>query len=41
MYATSSQRKYWTFKNDQEISELRLKHNQAFVLQHGSDLNVC
>lgn len=41
MYATSSQRKYWTFKSDQEISELRLKHNQAFVAQHGANLDVC
>lgn len=35
MYPTSSQRKYWTFANEQEIAELRLKQNQNFVINHG------
>lgn len=40
MYPTSSQRKYWTFANEEEIADLRLKHNQNFVLIHGDALNV-
>lgn len=38
MYPTSSQRKFWTFNNEQEIAELRLKHNQKFVNEHGERL---
>ena len=40
MYPSSSQRRFWTFKNEQEIEELRLKHNQQFVRQHGDALGL-
>lgn len=40
MYPTSSQRKYWTYQNEREIGELRLKHNQNFVLHHGNVMNI-
>lgn len=40
MYPTSSQRRYWTFKSEQEIVDLRLKHNQEFVTLHGSRLGL-
>lgn len=40
MYPTSSQRRYWTFANEREIAELRLKHNQNFVLNHGESLGI-
>lgn len=40
MYSISSQRRYWTFKNDEETNELRLKHNQQFKQIHGDRLNI-
>lgn len=40
MYPLSSQRQYWTFKNEQDIAELRRKHNAEFIERHGSGLNV-
>lgn len=40
MFPTSSQRKYWTYANETEISDLRLKHNQSFVLSHGNALGI-
>lgn len=30
MYHTSSQRQYWTFKSEKEITEIRRKHNQEY-----------
>lgn len=40
MFPTSSQRRYWTFKNEQETTELRLKHNQEFQRYHGDRLQL-
>lgn len=42
MYALSSQRRYWTFANEQEIAELRQKQNQNFILKaaRGHDIDV-
>lgn len=40
MYPTSSQRKYWTFSNEQEIQALRLKQNQDYIEKHGADMDV-
>lgn len=40
MYPTSSQRRYWTFKSEQEIADLRLKHNQEFIILHGNRLGL-
>ncbi|CAD7076797.1 unnamed protein product [Hermetia illucens] len=39
MYPTSSQRKYWTFSNEQEIQALRLKQNQDYIEKHGADMD--
>ncbi|XP_055549251.1 cyclin-H isoform X2 [Wyeomyia smithii] len=36
MYPQSSQKKYWTFKSEQELSELRLKQNNNFIARHGA-----
>lgn len=38
MYPVSSQKKFWTFKSEQELRELRAKHNNAFVAQHGDEI---
>lgn len=40
MYPHSSQKKHWTFESDQELMELRMKSNQAFICIHGSHLDV-
>lgn len=40
MYPVSSQRRHWTFQNEQETNELRLKHNQQFQQMHGDRLNI-
>lgn len=40
MYPSSSQCRYWTFKNEQEIAALRLKHNQEFQKYHGDRLGL-
>ncbi|XP_059225918.1 LOW QUALITY PROTEIN: cyclin-H-like [Stomoxys calcitrans] len=40
MYPLSSQKKYWTFSNlDQLMNEWRLKRNQKFIETHGAQLN--
>lgn len=35
MYPTSSQRKFCTYSSDQQITELRLRHNSGFITKHG------
>lgn len=40
MYPFSSQRRYWTFSSENEIAELRRKHNTEFIAKHGSTLDV-
>ncbi|KXJ72389.1 hypothetical protein RP20_CCG018184 [Aedes albopictus] len=39
MYPQSSQRKYWTFKSEQELAELRMKQNYNFIARHGSGMS--
>lgn len=36
MFSTSSQRKFWTFTDDNELARLRDKHNEAFIARHGA-----
>ncbi|XP_058126575.1 cyclin-H [Anopheles coustani] len=38
MYALSSQKKYWTFKTEQELAELRLAQNIRFIAKHGAGM---
>uniref|UniRef100_A0A336MAL8 Cyclin-H n=1 Tax=Culicoides sonorensis TaxID=179676 RepID=A0A336MAL8_CULSO len=38
MYPVSSQKKFWTFKSEQEIRELRAKHNDAYTVLHGGEI---
>lgn len=40
MYPSSSQKKHWTFRSEQELIELRMKSNQEFIRAHGSHLDV-
>lgn len=40
MYPTSSQRRYWTFENEEEIAKLRIKHNQEFIMRHRYQLGL-
>lgn len=40
MFPTSSQRRYWTFENEEEIAKLRIKHNQEFVERHRYQLGL-
>lgn len=35
MYPTSSQRKFCTYSSEQQIQELRLRHNADFITKHG------
>lgn len=38
MFSTSSQRKFWTFSDDNELARLREKHNLSFISKHGSHI---
>lgn len=40
MFPTSSQRRYWTFKNEDEIKTHRRTHNQEFQQRHGDRLGL-
>lgn len=40
MFPTSSQSRYWTFKNEEKIEERRVKHNQDFVERHRYQLGL-
>lgn len=40
MYPYSSQKRHWTFHSEQELVEIRMKHNQEFIRNHGHDLDV-
>lgn len=40
MFPTSSQRRYWTFKTEDEIRKHREKHNQEFRQYHGDRLGL-
>lgn len=32
----SSQKRYWTFPSEQDLVELRVKHNQEFIEKYGN-----
>uniref|UniRef100_A0A182K6S6 Cyclin-H n=1 Tax=Anopheles christyi TaxID=43041 RepID=A0A182K6S6_9DIPT len=38
MYSLSSQKKFWTFKTEQELAELRVKQNISFISKHGASM---
>lgn len=40
MYSLSSQKKFWTFKTEQELAELRVKQNVRFIAKHGASMTV-
>lgn len=39
MFSTSSQKKFWTFSDDNELASLREKHNLAFIYKHGQNID--
>jgi hypothetical protein len=40
MYQTSTSKRFWTFQNEQELMERRVKSNQDFINAHGAHLDV-
>lgn len=40
MFPLSSQKKFWTFTNEQQLSELRLQQNVNYINTHGAEMNV-
>uniref|UniRef100_U5EZI0 Cyclin-H n=1 Tax=Corethrella appendiculata TaxID=1370023 RepID=U5EZI0_9DIPT len=40
MFPNSSQRKYWTFKSDNELNQLRLRQNEKFILTYGAEMSI-
>lgn len=40
MFPTSSQRRFWTFRNEKEIEQLRRAHNQEYQKLHGDRLGL-
>ena len=40
MFHTSSQRKFWTFNDEDEMETLRKEVNQKFVENHASEAKV-
>ncbi|KAI5645878.1 cyclin-H [Phthorimaea operculella] len=38
MFSTSSQKKFWTFSDEQELARLREKHNLEYIAKHGSHI---
>lgn len=40
MYPLSSQKKYWTFSNMDQLNELRQKQNEKFIETHGQNMDV-
>lgn len=39
MYPQSSQKKYWTFKSEKELEDLRLKQNSNFIARQGAGMS--
>lgn len=39
MFATSSQKKFWTFSDENELARLREKHNDEFIAKHGGQMD--
>lgn len=39
MYPQSSQKKYWSFKTEQELQERRLLQNYNFIVRHGAGMS--
>lgn len=40
MYHSGSQKNHWTFESEKELIELRMKANQKFIGQNGTDMDV-
>lgn len=40
MYPQSSQKKFWSFKTEQELQERRLLQNYNFIARHGAAMSV-
>lgn len=40
MYPNSTQKKNWTFQNEQELIQMRMRANQEFIQIHGSQMDV-
>lgn len=40
MFPLSSQKKFWTFTNEQQLTELRLQQNVNYINTHGAEMNV-
>lgn len=38
MFSTSTQRKFWTFSDENEVARLREKHNLGFITRHGAHI---
>jgi hypothetical protein len=36
----SSQKRFWTFRNEENLMTLRQQHNQEFIEKHGAGMNV-
>ncbi|KAJ0172045.1 hypothetical protein K1T71_012018 [Dendrolimus kikuchii] len=39
MFSTSTQRKFWTFSDENEVARLREKHNLGFISKHGAHID--
>lgn len=40
MFPSSSQRRYWTFRNEEETREKRREHNHEYQRIHGDRLGL-
>ena len=40
MYCTSTQKRYWTFANEETLKEIRQETNKRFVQRFGEGMNV-
>lgn len=40
MFPSSSQRRYWTFRNEEETNAHRRAHNHEFQQKHGDRLGL-
>ena len=40
MFPQSSQRRYWIFSDENDLTALREKTNAEFVQKHGADMTV-
>jgi len=40
MFPVSSQKKYWTFVDENDLIRLRNEANRKFILKHGANMTV-